>query len=172
MEIRKIKKDDAANLLKYFTQLVNTDPERTERPEDVNKITEDAERLWIESRLDKEDKKEFFALCVSNDNGNIVAEGEIEKMPRWIEKHVAEIRFAMLPDVDFIEATKNMIGELIKKAKENDIKVLLYFHLKTQKRGIEIMQDLGFEELGVVKNYYKRGDEYIDRVYLVKYLYE
>lgn len=168
MIIRKIQKDDAVNLLKYFNTLVNVDPERVERAEDVAKITLDNEVKWIENQLSKEDNKEIFLLCGLDDNGDIVAEGEVEKLPRWIERHVAEIRFAVLPENNLVAET--LIQELFEKAKNNGIEVLLYFHLETQKRGIEIMEKLGFEKMGVVEKYYKRNGDYIGRIYMVKNL--
>jgi hypothetical protein len=168
MEIRKIKESDSKLLLNYVKELVETDKERVDRPEDIAKITEDGEKKWIEQRLFREDKKEIFVLCGVDDNGAIVAEGEVERLPRWMEKHVAEIRFGVLPGRGPI--AKKIAEELIKIAKNNGIEVLIYFHLKTQKTGLDIMNELEFESMGTIKKYYKRGEEYIDRVYLVKYL--
>jgi len=168
MIIRRIQKSDSKLLLDFFNKLVLGDPERVERLDDIKKITEKDEEKWIEKRLISEDEKEIFVLCGLNENGEIVAEGEVEKMPRWIEKHVAEIRFGVLPGHKAIAET--MLENLIKIAKDNKIEVLVYFHLKTQKAGISIMKKLGFEQMGEIKGYYKRGQEHIDRVYLVKYL--
>jgi len=168
MTIRKIEKNDSDLLLKFFSELVIIDPERVERPEDVNKITKEDEEKWIEKRLIKEENKEIFVLCGLNEDGKIVTEGEVERMPRWIEKHVAEIRFGVLPEYELM--AENMLRNLMKTAQDNNIEVLIYFHLESQKRGIEIMKKLGLEQLGIIKKYYKRGDEYVDRIYMVKYL--
>jgi len=168
MIIRKIEKNDSELLLKFFSELVAVDPERVERPQDVAKITKEDEEKWIEKKLMQEDNKEIFVLCGFDENGKIVTEGEVERMPRWIEKHVAEIRFGVLPE--YGAAAESVLKDLIKTAKDNGIEVLIYFHLATQKRGIEIMEKLGFETFGTIKNYYKREDEYIDRIYLAKYL--
>ena len=148
--------------------MVKLDPERVERPGDVEKITEEMEEEWIKQRLIKEDNKDIFVLCGLDDNGEIVAEGEVERLPRWIEKHVAEIRFGVLPGYDSM--AEKLLEKLITTAKENDIEILTYFHLETQKTGLRIMEKLGFELMGKVKNYYKRGEDYIDRIYLVKHL--
>ncbi len=168
MTIRKIKTSDSELLLNFFKELVALDPERVERPGDVNKITEEAERKWIKQRLIKEEKKDIFVLCGLNDEGKIVIEGEVERLPRWIERHVAEIRFGVLPKYDDI--AEELVKKLIEIAKENNIEILTYFHLDTQKTGIEIMKKLGFETMGSIKRYYKRDKEYIDRIYFVKYL--
>lgn len=168
MVIRKIQTSDANSLLNFFKELVLLDPERVERPEDVNKITKEMEEKWIEQRLTKEEKKDIFVLCGLNDEGKMVTEGEVERLPRWIERHVAEIRFGVLPQYDLI--AEKTVEELIKTAKNNGIEVLMYFHLETQKAGINIMKKLGFESFGAIKNFYKRDKEYVDRIYLAKYL--
>ena len=168
MIIRKIEVGDKESLLNFFKKLVELDPERVERSEDVEKITEEMEEEWIKQRLIKEDNSDIFVLCGLDDNGEIVVEGEIERSPRWIEKHVAEIRFGVLPGHDSV--AEELLKKLIEIAKENNIEILTYFHLETQKTGLKIMEKLGFESMGKVKNYYKRGAEYIDRIYLVKHL--
>ena len=165
--IRKIEKTDRDNLKKYFLELVTVDQERVERPQDAAKISNSDEEKWIESRLIGEEKKEIFTLCGFNDNGAIIAEGEIQRLPRWIERHVAEIRFAVLPGHELI--AQQMINELIKKSQENGIEILIYFHLSSQKTGIEIIKKFGFEQFGIIKKYYKKNDRYIDRLYFVKY---
>ena len=168
MIIRKIEVKDKKSLLNFFKELVALDPERVERSEDVEKITEEMEEEWIRQRLIREDNKDIFVLCGLNDNKEIVTEGEIERLPRWIERHVAEIRFGVLPGYNSI--AEKLLEKLIETAKKNDIEILTYFHLETQKTGLEIMKKLEFEASGKVKKYYKRGTEYIDRIYLVKYL--
>lgn len=168
MNIRKIKKSDKNLLLKFFYDLVSLSPERVERLEDVINITQNDEERWIEKRLAREKNKEIFVLCGINENNGVVTEGEIERMPRWIEKHVAEIRFGVLPKYEL--TAEKLLKELIKKAKKNKIEILVYFHLESQKSGIKIVKKLGFKKFGVIKKYYKRRDKYINRIYFVKYL--
>lgn len=109
----------------------------------------------------------MFVLCCEA-NGKIVAEGEVERKKRWIERHVAEIRFGVLPSYE-TEAYQ-MIKQLMQIAKKNEIEVLIYFHLVTQKSGLNIMNKAGFKIFGTLKNYYKRKKEYINRVYMMKIL--
>lgn len=168
MTIRKIKIEDNESLLSFFKELVIEDPERVERPEDVDKVTEEMEQEWIRQRLAREDRGDIFILCGLDNEGKMVIEGEVEKLPRWIEKHVAEIRFGLLPGHESVG--EELVKELIKTAKENNIEILIYFHLETQKTGLRIMKKLGFIEFGRIRGYYKREKECIDRVYLVKYL--
>lgn len=163
INIRKIKVSDAKNLLIFLNKLVKFDPERAERPEDIKEIRINAEINWIKDRLRLENKKEMFVLCCEV-NGEIVFVGEVEKSKRWIDRHVAEIRFGALPGYE--DAVIRALNQLIKKAKKNRIKVLVYFQLVSQKIGLPIMKKIGFYQAGIIKNYYKRRGEYIDRVYM------
>jgi L-amino acid N-acyltransferase YncA len=163
MEIRGLKIEDAENLLAYFRDLVQADPERAERVSDVEKFSVEDEKNWIRERLEGEKEKEIFALCCEN-NGRIVAQGEVERQKRWIERHVTEIRFGVLPGYE--EQAFEMVESLIRKARENKIEVLVYFHLASQKAGLSIIKKAGFSNAGVLEKYYKKDEEYIDRIYM------
>lgn len=165
--IRKLEINDAGKMLDFFRRLVVVDPKRVERPEDVAKISIEMEKNWITDRIKKENEKEMVVRCIEFD-GEMIGEGEVEKLKRWIERHVAEIRFGIIPDNE--ELALKMVQELINEAREIDIEVLQYFHLETQEVGINIMKKAGFEECGRVRNFYKIGDKYIDRIFLEKIL--
>lgn len=169
MPITHITTADAERLLSYFQTLVRVDPKRVERPADVAKISLENEVAWIESRIADEALGEMFVLCAKDHAGNVVAEGEIERKKRWIERHVAEIRFGVLPGYEAI--AKEMVEQLIATAKQHGLEILFYFHLETQASGIEIMKQVGFEEVGTIKNYYKlSATESVNRVYLSKHI--
>ena len=163
MSIRKITIEDGSAMLDFFKRLVKEDPERVERPVDIAKLTVADELTWIDQRVDREKSRKLFDRIDVKEK-EIVAEGEIERMKRWIEKHVAELRFGVLPGHE--EVAQELVQELIGIAKVNDIEVLLYFHLATQKAGISVVKKAGFYEVGRIKNYYKNKDLYIDRIYM------
>jgi RimJ/RimL family protein N-acetyltransferase len=163
MGIRELKIEDAEELLAYFKNLVLADPERVERISDVEKFGVEDEKNWIRERLEGEKEKEIFALCCE-DNGRIVAQGEVERQKRWVERHVAEIRFGVLPCYE--EQALEMVESLIQKARESKIEVLIYFHLASQKAGLSIMKKAGFSDAGVLERYYKKDGKYIDRIYM------
>lgn len=165
--IRQFAISDAENLLAYFRALVRADPERVERPEDADKLTVKDERSWIEKCLEAEKKNEMYVRCVEAD-GKIVAVGEIERKPRWIERHVGEIRFGVLPGYE--KQAYQLVEELEGAAKRNGIEVLIYFHLATQKAGLAIMKKAKYAEIGRINDYYKRNNQYVDRVLLQKRL--
>ena len=163
--LRAITEEDAEALLKYFRRLVEEDPQRVERPEDAARLTPDDERRWIASRAAAEQAGELRVLCVERE-GELVAVGEVERMKRWIERHVGEIRFGCLPGA--AELAKPLVERLVFESEAMGIEVLVYFHLATQVRGIAQMHGAGFEERGRIPGYYRRPDGEIDRVYLCR----
>lgn len=165
IEVREVQLLDAERLLCFFQELTKEDRERVERPQDARHITLRKEKHWIQERINKTNRKEMFAF-IGIVNGKVVAEGEVERMPRWIERHVAEIRIGVLPSYEVI--TPFLIEKLLVMARKNKIEILVYFHLETQKRGIKVMKNAGFLGVGRIKGYYKRGNEYTDRLYLAK----
>lgn len=167
LKIRALDERDAWSLLEYFQILVRVDPERVERPEDVALLSINDEREWIRHRMADLGTSDLTVRCaVVNDR--IVAVGELQRMKRWIERHVAEIRWGALPEVR--TAALALVRTLETLAKANKIEVLVFFHLATQERAIGVMLECGFHEVGRIPGYYKKPDRTIDRVYLVKVL--
>ena len=166
--VRELDERDAPALLEYFQTLVRVDPERVERPEDIALLSVDDEREWIRHRMADLVTSDLTAHCaVLNDR--IVAVGELQRMKRWIERHVAEIRFGVLPDAR--DAALALVRAFVALAKVNNIELLVFFHLATQERAIEVMLECGFQEVARIPGYYKKPDgTMIDRVYLVKIL--
>lgn len=164
IEIPTIK--DAAELLNFFTTLVAVDPERVERNEDVSKITLEKEQQWIEGLLRKQEAGDLVVRIIRNSSNSIIGLGEVERRPRWIERHVAEIRFGLQPEHS-AEGTA-LVQELEAEARRIGIEVLYYFHLATQTQGLQIMRECGYSDAGEISGYYYRNGEYIDRVILQK----
>lgn len=168
MTIRPVQPEDAEKALTFFRTLVTVDQERVERPEDVAHISIENERRWLETLIQKESEKSLFARIGVLDTGEIGALAEVERKPRWIEQHVAEVRFGALPE--YGDLARETVKACITEAEASGITELFYFHLETQSTGIQIMKDLGFVECGRIERYYRRGDNYISRIYLSKSL--
>ncbi|KTB56172.1 hypothetical protein AO066_29285 [Pseudomonas fluorescens] len=166
MEFKQPSSQDAVALLAFFSQLVERDPERVERPTDVLLLNPDKEAIWIGKLLEKEAAGEAIVLCVLNKASVIVGLGEVERRPRWIERHVAEIRFGLLPD--YAEEGRELVRLLETRAKAIGIECLYYFHLATQSQGIAVVKACGFELAGTLPGYYKRESGYVDRVFYTK----
>ena len=163
--IRCIGAEDAEAFLAYFRRLTEVDPERVERPEDVAQISPEKERIWIQSRIDAERAQEMVVRCVESGD-MIIGLGEVERAKRWIERHVAEIRFGLLPG--YQGEGHALVRELEEGARMIEIELLVYFHLETQVTGLSSMRSAGYREVGRIPRYYKREKEYVDRVYLSK----
>jgi len=166
MKFKRPSTTDADRLLSYFCQLVELDSERVERCEDAQLLNHEKEVKWIEGLLKKEQAGDAIALCVLNEQSTIVGLGEVERRPRWIERHVAEIRFGLLPD--HADAGIALVNLLEQQAKGIGIELLYYFHLASQSQGITVIEACGFDFSGVLPSYYKKGGAYIDRVLYAK----
>jgi len=168
MQIRRIKPSDSQKLLDYFINIVQLDPQRVERYKDVITLTVQDEIHWIEQRIKSEQSKEMVVLCCEIEN-QIVAVGEVERKKRWIERHVGEIRFAVLPA--YKKLAFHLLEKLIEKSKNIEIEVLIYFHLSSQLNGIELVEMFDFAKMGTVPNYYKlENGTYVNRLYYYKIL--
>ncbi|TFY85347.1 N-acetyltransferase [Pseudomonas nabeulensis] len=168
MKCEKLSPTDADALLRFFCQLVDQDSERVERPEDALQLDHDKEVAWINGLLEKERAGEVAALCVLNDEAVIVGLGEVERRPRWIERHVAEIRFGLLPGC--LDEGCELVRQLEQRATFMGIELLYYFHLATQSQGIAVLEACGFELSGELPGYYKKEQGYVDRVFYSKTL--
>lgn len=165
--VRPIVEFDASAMLDFFQQLVVQDPERVERAQEVLGMSVDMERSWIQKRLKEEMAGERFALC-ADAGGGIVAVGEVERLKRWYERHVAEIRFGILPG--HAQAGLELVRALAGKAAANGIEILVRYELSTQQTGLEVARQAGFEEAGRVPGYYRRPVGDVDRVCLTQSL--
>jgi len=164
---RRPSLEDAAELLSFFQTLVKVDCNRVERPEDVTEITLENERNWIEKLIKKHEKGDAAALCVFDEAELLVGLGEVERRPRWIERHVAELRFGLFPER--FDQGLFLVRALEKDAVAMGIEVLYYFHLRTQTQGLRIMEASGYRRVGVISRYYKKGTTYIDRIIVEKH---
>lgn len=160
---RQPQPQDASRLLDFFKRLVLLDPERVEQASSVNKISLAMERQWLRRRLTIMKAGELL-IRIGDSGDKILVVAEIQRKPRWIERHVGEIRFGMIPGEG--EVAKKVLTQIIEEARDCGIETLIYCHLQTQTAGLSIMRSLRFTNAGRIKRYYKRGGSYIDRVYL------
>ncbi|WP_416772905.1 GNAT family N-acetyltransferase [Pseudomonas sp. RHF3.3-3] len=166
MRFKQPSVQDAESLLSFFIRLVGEDSERVERSEDVSLLTQSMEEAWVGQLIEKEHDGEGIAICVLDESSAIVGLGEVERRSRWIERHVAEIRFGLLPG--YHAQGVALIELLQQRARGIDIEVLYYFHLATQRQGIEVVRSCGFEYSGSIPDYYKKEGIYISREFYSK----
>lgn len=165
--IRGISLVDAEPLRDFFRLLTRQDRQRAVSPEEAAAVTLEQERAWISARLEREKAGEMIVLCCA-ENGRILAEGEVERLPRKVERHAAEIRFGVLEG--YGREALRLVESLVERSEQAGIEVLIYFHLATQAIGLDTMRSAGFQEIGRIPRYYKMGEAYVDRVYMVKLL--
>ena len=159
---------DAQDLLKFVKCLVTIDTERVEQIDKVDKLTIKDEVQWLSVILEKMKSGNYHTLCLRDSNNLLLGFGEIECRPRAMEKHVAELRFGLLPS--YVEAGKYLVQSLENIARTMAIKLIYYFHLATQHQGLQVMQNSGYSHAGCLEGYYLKEGIYIDRIYLAKQL--
>ncbi|MGY2292899.1 N-acetyltransferase family protein [Pseudomonas sp. SDO528_S397] len=167
MQIIPVNEVTPEELLSYFHKLVALDNKRVERPEDVAKITLADEQRWINTLTQRTANQEGVSFCIKSNEG-VIGLGEVERKPRWIERHTAEIRFGILPS--HRHEGKMLVSALVSDAKKIGITTLYYFHLQSQTQGIEIITESNFNYSGRIRNYYKHGETYVDRVFFERLL--
>ena len=84
--------------------MVTTDPERVEQIDKVGKLTIGEEIRWLLCILEKMKSGNYYTLCLRGSDDMLLGFGEIERKQRTIERHVAELRFGLLPG--YVEARK------------------------------------------------------------------
>lgn len=167
MQILPVNEVTPEALLAYFHALVELDDKRVERPEDVAKLSLADEQRWINTLTQRTVNQEGVSFCIKINN-DVIGLGEVERKPRWIERHTAEIRFGILPG--YKHEGKLLVRELVAVAKNINITTLYYFHLQSQTQGIEIITESNFTYAGKLRNYYKQGAQYLDRVFFERLL--
>jgi hypothetical protein len=167
MPIRRITKDDVELLIKYLENLLNEDPRWVETVKHPDSLTKKRELNYINTILDWQKSGRMFALVCEN-NGDIVCFGEYLKRFSNNENHMADLRFGVLSGHE--DSAKKLVSDIITKARESGIEMLIYTHFRTQKAGISIVKRLGFKKCGTIPRYYKRGNTYTDRVIYTKIL--
>ncbi|WP_017255025.1 hypothetical protein [Pseudomonas tolaasii] len=167
MRILPVNEVTPEALLSYFHTLVQLDNKRVERAEDVAKLSLADEQRWINTLTQRTVNREGASFCIKIDN-DVIGLGEVERKPRWIERHTAEIRFGILPG--YKPEGKLLVSALVAAARDIDITTLYYFHLESQAQGIEIITESDFNYAGKLRNYYKQGAHYLDRLFFERLL--
>lgn len=154
---------DSEKLMIWFNKLIDEEWGIAEK----EKMTIENETKWLNERL-KSVKKGESIFLIQEENNEIIACASLERLKRYIDKHVAELSFGVLKGYE--NKTNELMEQAIEKSKEKKIKVLIYYILACNERFIDIMKGAGFNEVGKISNFYLKNGKYIDRVIMQKVL--
>jgi len=154
--IRQAKIDDAEKLLNCIKTYI---PQSNYIPKLVEeiKITIEQEKEWINSFLTNENSLLLVAECDNEIIGNIDLTGNRRK----IMEHTAVIGMGMLKEWRNYGLGTTLLKLTIEWAKENPILELIWLQVYTENElGLNLYRKMGFEENGIMKNYFKQDNKY------------
>ncbi len=160
--IRQATEDDAEQLLSF-----------------IKSVVEEEIYLEIDSvpRTIEEEKK-FIRESISENRQFLVAvvdEKIIGDASAWVgrlkkNKHTALMGIAIQKEYRGLGIGKLLMEQLIDWLKSKAVEKIWLTVFSTNKRAIALYEKIGFEIEGIQKNHIKIRDEYIDRIFMAKWL--
>ena len=158
--IRQAEIDDAERLLNCIKTYV---PQSAYIPklEQEIKLTIEQEKEWINSFLTNENS----LLLVAEYNDEIIGNIDLTGSRRKIMEHTAVIGMGMLKEWKNTGLGTALLKFGIEWAKENTIRELLWLQVYTDNElGLGLYRKMGFEENGIMRNFFKQDGEYFDNL--------
>ena len=152
--------DDAERLLNCIKTYV---PQSAYIPklEQEIKLTIEQEKEWINSFLTNENS----LLLVAEYNDEIIGNIDLTGSRRKIMEHTAVIGMGMLKEWKNTGLGTALLKFGIEWAKENTILELLWLQVYTDNElGLGLYRKMGFEENGIMRNFFKQDGEYFDNL--------
>jgi RimJ/RimL family protein N-acetyltransferase len=162
--IRQATVDDAEKLLHCVKTYV---PQSAYIPKLGHEImlTIEQEMAWIQSFLSSENS----LLLVAEFNHEIIGNIDLTGSRRQIMAHTAVIGMGMLNEWRNAGLGTALLELAIAWAKENPILELLWLQVYTEnKLGLGLYRKMGFEENGIMKNFFKQDGTYFDNLTMTK----
>ncbi len=158
--IRQAKIDDAEKLLACIKTYI---PQSNYIPklEQEIKLTIEQEKEWINSFLTNEKS----LLLVAEYENEIIGNIDLTGNQRKIMEHTAVIGMGMLIEWRNSGLGTSLLKATIDWAKQNPILELVWLQVYTENElGINLYRKMGFEENGIIKNFFKHEDKYFDNL--------
>ncbi len=116
---------------------------------------------WIKSFLANENSLLLVAEYQNQILGNIDLTGSRRK----IMEHTAVVGMGMLKEWRNTGLGTALLTHAIDWAKQNPILELIWLQVYTQNvLGLNIYKKMGFQDNGIIKNYFKHGEQYFDNL--------
>jgi RimJ/RimL family protein N-acetyltransferase len=114
------------------------------------------------------EKGELFFL-VAEVGGHVMAVCEINRRTGY-EEHVGVIGIAIKNGFRDLGMGTRMMKELIKQARQMNLKVLTLTAFATNKRAIHVYEKVGFAQTGIIPKKHFKDGRYIDEITMTKLL--
>jgi RimJ/RimL family protein N-acetyltransferase len=158
--IRQANSDDAEKLLNCIKTYVPQSDYIPKLEQEI-KLTIEQTKEWINSFLTNENSVLLIAEYENEIIGNIDLTGNRRK----IMEHTAVIGMGMLKEWRNSGLGTALLKVAIEWAKENPTLELLWLQVYTDnKLGLGLYRKMGFEENGIMKNFFKHDEKYFDNL--------
>lgn len=156
--IRQAEIEDAEELLNCVKAYVPQSDYISKLEQEI-KLTIDQEKEWINSFLTNSNS----LLLVAEFENKIIGNIDLTGSQRKVMEHTAVIGMGMLKEWRNFGLGTALLKSGIEWAKENPILELLWLQVYTDnKLGLGSYRKMGFEENGIIKNFFKRDGKYFD----------
>ena len=158
--IRQAEIDDAEKLLNCIKTYV-PQSEYIPKLEQEIKLTIEQEKEWINYFLTNENS----LLLIAEFDNEIIGNIDLTGNRRKIMEHTAVIGMGMLKEWRNTGLGTALLKLAIEWAKENSILELLWLQVYADNElGLGLYRKMGFEENGIMKNFFKQDGKYFDNL--------
>jgi len=158
--IRQAEIADAENLLNCIKTYIPQSKYIPKLEQEI-KLTLDQEKDWINSFLTSNNS----LLLVAEYEGKIIGNIDLTGSRRKIMEHTAVIGMGMLNEWRNSGLGSALLKQTIEWAKQNPILELIWLQVYTEnKLGLSLYRKMGFEESGIIKNFFKQDEMYFDNL--------
>ena len=165
LQVRKAKKEDAAELIAYLNK-VGGESDNLLFGADAFHMSEEQEAAYIEE-LNTSDTS---VLMVGTVDGKIVAVGNIFAPDRARIAHQGELAMSVLKEYWGQGVGTGLMKGLIDFAKNTGVLEILHLQVRADNAAaIALYKKMGFEEIGVYPKYTKINGEYFDDILMNLY---
>jgi RimJ/RimL family protein N-acetyltransferase len=158
--IRQAEIDDADKLLNCIKTYVRQSVYIPKLEQEI-KLTIEQEKDWINYFLTNENS----LLLIAEFDNEIIGNIDLTGNRRKIMEHTAVIGIGMLKEWRNYGLGTALLKFAIEWAKENSIIEILWLQVYTvNELGLGLYRKLGFEENGIMKNFFKQNGKYYDNL--------
>lgn len=158
--IRQAEIDDAEKLLNCIKTYVPQSDYIPKLEQEI-KLTIEQEKEWINYFLTNENS----LLLIAEFDNEIIGNIDLTGNRRKIMEHTAVIGMGMLEEWRNSGLGTALLKLAIEWAKENPILELLWLQVYTDNEsGLGLYRKMGFEENGIMKNFFKQNEKYFDNL--------
>lgn len=124
-----------------------------------------------EKFIEKMNSSETSILLIGRVEGEIVCIGSISSPARKRIAHQGELGISVKKDYWGLGIGTHLINEIIQSAKETNTLEIIHLGVKDgNKRAIDLYKKIGFEQIGIYKNFFKIDGVYYDEILMNLYL--